>query len=245
MTVSATPRRQVYLGSGSTGPFTFNFRILNADHVTLTVFDEDGIGTELISPTDFSLSLVDAGYSGGSITLVSALASGETLLIEGNTPVDQETNFSNQGAFFAEAHEAAFDKGIMILQEFTEKLDRAIVIPAADDTGINTLLPLEENRAGKAIVFDAFGNVSTAPYSTAALDSAVTAAAGSASAAATSAGNAASSATAAASSALNSAASATSANNSAVAAADSAAAAAASAAGLGNVTAIYFANQFV
>lgn len=164
MTTAVVIRKIIFDGNDTTGPFTFDFPIQESDdyptQITVKHIDADGVITELDSPDDFELELVGLGTEGGSITLTEELATGEQLVVEGNTPLEQQSQFRNQGSFYGLSHEQAFDKITYILQEFSDKLDRAIKIPSIDDTGTETELSAEEERANKAIIFDADGNVS-------------------------------------------------------------------------------------
>lgn len=157
MTVSSTPRVQRYNGSGSTGPFTFNFRVLDATHIRVTKYSASGSPTVLTNPSGYSVTLVSGGVSGGQVTLVSALAVGETLVIEGVTPITQGTPFGNQGAFYASFHEDAFDKAVINIQEQALLIGRGIVISSLDDEStIDLALP--PISANKAVVTNAAGD---------------------------------------------------------------------------------------
>lgn len=175
MTVSSASRRQVFSGSGSTGPFTFGFPVQASSHITVTHVDDDGDETTYTTPTHYSITLTSSGAAGGSITLVTALAVGETLVIEGATPRTQATDFSNYGRFNPDSHESALDKLTMIVQEQASLLSRAITIPTSDETGTTVLLPTETERASLFLGFDASGNVIATTGSTV-VDSAVDAA---------------------------------------------------------------------
>ena len=126
MTVPSAPRVVPYSGSGTTGPFTFSFRVLSSTDLSLTKVDSGGVRTPLSSPADYSVTLTDSGYSGGSITLSTALATGNTLIISGNTPLDQSSAFRNNTGFDATSHEWAFDKAALIMQELSKSASRSL-----------------------------------------------------------------------------------------------------------------------
>lgn len=158
MTVSANSRVQTYSGSGSTGPFTFNFRVLSSSHVSVTRVAANGTRTSLIAVTDYAITLTALGQSGGSITLTSALLSGQTLVIEGNAPLTQPTSYSNQGRFYPETHETSYDRLTILVQELNEVVSRALAVNP-EVSGVSLILPnpvadkyLSWNSTGTAIV---------------------------------------------------------------------------------------------
>lgn len=154
MTVASAARKVTYNGSGSTGPFTFSFRVLSTADVSLTRIAADGTRTALTVTTDYTISLTSLGLSGGTITLVSALASGTKLLIEGNLSITQPTNYANQGEFYPETHETSFDRATIALQETRERANRSLKLPAESALD-EQFLPTPE--AGKALVWNAGG----------------------------------------------------------------------------------------
>lgn len=161
MTVASVTRKQIYNGSGSSGPFTFNFRVLSEDHITVTKI-VGGVKVPLSSPADYTITLMNLGLSGGSITLTDAMASGSQMVIQGVTPITQEVNFSNQGAFFPESHEDAYDKATIIIQELSEQLDASVRANPLDDASLDMSLPLAAERANKYFTFDSNGQPTVA-----------------------------------------------------------------------------------
>jgi len=79
MTVSSTTSRTTYAGTGSAGPFAFNFRILSEDDLRLIRVDRNGVETVLTRGRDYTVGGV--GSATGSITLSRALAIGESLTV--------------------------------------------------------------------------------------------------------------------------------------------------------------------
>lgn len=115
MTIENTSFSVTFNGTGSTGPFDFTFKFfVNSDIlVNKTV---GGVVSLLALGTDYTLTGAGAD-TGGSVTLVSVLNTGETLTISRYVPLVQETKFSNYGAFFSKAHEDAFDRVTMQIQQ--------------------------------------------------------------------------------------------------------------------------------
>lgn len=156
MSLSTTVNKAQFNGSGTSGPFTFNFRFLANSHITVIKTNSAGADTTLTETTDYTLTGVGS-YAGGSVTLVAALASGEKLTIVRSVPLTQPTDLRNQGAFFAEVHEDAFDRLCMQVQQVGESIDRAVRVPitssvSPDDymTEMNTLVGTAMTAASTA-----------------------------------------------------------------------------------------------
>lgn len=131
MTVSTTLNKAQFDGSGSTGPFTFNFRFLDNSHIVV-IKTASSVDTTLTETTDYTLTGAGS-YSGGSITLDTALAVGETLTVYRYVPYTQSTDFRNQSAFFAELHEDQFDILTMQAQQLAEAVERSVKVPITSD----------------------------------------------------------------------------------------------------------------
>lgn len=133
MTVpSEVSRSGPYNGNGVTTIFDYKFRIVDENHVTVIKRNAAGVETTLVIDADYIVS--DVGNpAGGQIATVIPPAVGETITILRNVPFVQETDLENQGAYYAETVEAAFDLMVMRDQQLSERLDRAVVIPASAD----------------------------------------------------------------------------------------------------------------
>ena len=159
MTVSTTTAKAgPYAGAGTAGPFAVAFRFLEDSHLRVVRTDAEGVDTVLALGADYGVT--GAGDSVGAVTLTAPLPVAHRLTILRSVPATQEADYVQNDAFPAESHERALDKLTMLAQETAEKLARAIVLPVSDSAPRGTTLPSEANRAGKALVFDASGNVS-------------------------------------------------------------------------------------
>lgn len=116
MTVSTELSHEEYTGNGVTTDFDFRFRIFEAKHLVVSVADPDGTERILTNGTDYTLRGVGS-YRGGKVILKMPLATGWKIGIVRDLPVVQETDLRNQGKFFAEVHEDAFDYLTMLFQK--------------------------------------------------------------------------------------------------------------------------------
>ncbi len=116
MTVSTEVDHNEYTGNGVTTAFPYTFRIFQKSDLVVQVVDLNENITELILDTDYIVTGA-GGYNGGNVILSKALVNGYQISISRELPVTQDTDLRNQGKFFAEVHEDAFDKLTMLIQQ--------------------------------------------------------------------------------------------------------------------------------
>ncbi|EHF0448002.1 phage tail protein [Salmonella enterica subsp. enterica serovar Javiana] len=129
MTVSTEVDHNDYIGNGVTTSFPYTFRIFKKSDLVVQVVDLSENITELTLDTDYTVT-GDGGYTGGNVVLSSPLANGYQISISRELPVTQETDLRNQGKFFAEVHEDAFDKLTMLIQQVRSLLRLALRKPS-------------------------------------------------------------------------------------------------------------------
>lgn len=138
MTLASTVNRNSYVGVGSVGPYTYNFRIFAETDLRVTVRDAaTDEETTLAYPTDYSVTGV--GDDDGTITLTDALAVDDVLTIRRVLPITQLTQLRNQRIFYPETHEDEYDRIVMILQQLQDELDRCYRVGETIDPGTVTL----------------------------------------------------------------------------------------------------------
>lgn len=141
MSLSSTVNRVDYVGAGSTEVFPYTFRIIAQTDLVVTVRDTTDPNAEdqtLTLTTHYTVSGVGED-SGGNVTLVNTgdewldadgdLDTGWALTVRRVRPLTQTTDIRNQGEFFPEVHEDAFDHFVMIAQAIDEVLDRCMKLP--------------------------------------------------------------------------------------------------------------------
>lgn len=116
MTVSTQVSRNEYTGNGATTQYDFTFRIMDKSDLFVQALDTSENITTLTIDVDYSVTGVNR-YSGGKVVLNTPLPDGYKISIERSIPVTQETSIRNQGGFFPEIHEDAFDKLTMLVQQ--------------------------------------------------------------------------------------------------------------------------------
>ncbi len=116
MTVSTVVDHNDYTGNGVTTSFPYTFRIFKKTDLAVSVIDLSENITVLVLDTDYTVTNA-GGYNGGNVVLTSPLANGWQISIARELEPTQETDLRNQGKFFAEVHEDAFDKLTMLIQQ--------------------------------------------------------------------------------------------------------------------------------
>lgn len=119
-----------YDASGAT-VFPFAFSVTSENHLLVTI-SADGVETPLTLTTDYTVSLNPDQESapGGSVTLVSAGADGEILVIQSDVPYAQTLDLTPSGRFSAVALEQALDSQTRQIQQIAEVSSRGVVVPA-------------------------------------------------------------------------------------------------------------------
>lgn len=202
MTVASTQNRISYAGNDVITAFAFPYLFFaNTDLKVILVVDATGV--ETVQTIDTHYSVTGAGEeSGGTVTMVTPPATGESLVIIRELSLTQDLDLVENDALPAEEVEKAFDRQTMMVQQAIEAVGRSVTLPEGFTGSFDGTLPTPV--ANTAIVVNSTGDgLAEGPTVTdiASAQTNATAAAASATAAASSASNAATSETNAANSA--------------------------------------------
>ncbi|EIG0659035.1 hypothetical protein HLC80_000621 [Escherichia coli] len=168
MTVSTEVDHNEYTGNGVTTSFPYTFRIFRKSDLVVQVSDLNGNVTELVLDTGYTVT--GAGtYSGGSVVLPSPLATGWRITIDRVLDVVQETDLRNQGKFFPEVHEDAFDYLTMLIQQCFGWFRRALMKPSLLAKYYDAKQNRISNLADPSLEQDAVNNRSMRNYVDAAI----------------------------------------------------------------------------
>lgn len=153
MTVSSADRKAgPFDGNGSQTGFTFSFKVFTTADVLVVVTDADSVDADQVLDTDYTVSLngdQDAS-PGGTVTMVTAPATGEKVTILSQVGETQLVDIPNKGGFHASIVEKAFDKVTILVQQLSEKVTRAVLQPVGSAIE-NLRYPAPE--AGKVLMW--------------------------------------------------------------------------------------------
>ena len=167
MTISSTATRKAgpYAGNGSTVAFAFSFKVFADSDLVVTHTDDNGLETVKTLTTHYTATLNANQNSnpGGTVTMLTAPATGEKLTITSAVPKTQAVNLSDGGGFFASVVNNALDRLTIFSQELAERLGRAMSLPVSVDAGVSAELPTP--TAGKLLAWasDGLSIVNSAP----------------------------------------------------------------------------------
>ena len=158
MTVSSTTSKVSFSGNGSTTAFAVSFYFLANSDLKVTLRKADG--TEVVKTLTTDYTVTGAGNTaGGTVTMGTAPASGETLVITRNVSLTQPIDYQPNDLFPANTHEQALDRLTMITQQINETLARAIKVSTTNTIGPPELTVDAATRANKVLSFDASGEL--------------------------------------------------------------------------------------
>lgn len=157
MTFTNQTNRTSAVGTNTVGqvvPFLFPIN----DTSDLTVKQRvtaTGVETDLAETTNYTVTIT--GDTGGSITMVTAVATTAEIHVIRDTPNTQELDLEQGGTFNAENVEDALDKNTKLTIENSDALVRTLRAPATDATSLDMELPNSVDRASQFLSFDSNG----------------------------------------------------------------------------------------
>jgi hypothetical protein len=159
MTVSDTTARTSAVGTNTAGqqiPFTFPVSA-TSELLVKTKVTATGVPTILVETTDYSVSLVNNGLDGGTVSLVAALATTSECHVRRNTTRDQQTDLKQGGAFSADNVETGLDKQCKLAINNGDLISRCLQMPDTDDGTLDMTIPNSVDRADGFLGFNASG----------------------------------------------------------------------------------------
>lgn len=176
MTVSSDIYRVTFNGDGATTVFSWtNPTFQGLDDITVTLRDVND--NEVPWTRGSQYTLTGAGDpNGGVLTVLTSPTdytpqTGESLVIELEPEIKQETDLLETGDLPVEEIEKALDKLTRICGRLFNLLDRTVQVPVTDTAVGSFVLPLDSVRASKFLAFDASGlpiaatTITTSPVS--------------------------------------------------------------------------------
>ena len=141
MTVSSTTSRITFAGNGATTAFATSPVVFfdDADLDVYVVVDSTGVATLKTITTHYTVTGGDG--STGTVTMLTAPAAGETLVVVRTVAATQGSDLVNNDGSDAEVVEDAFDRLTMLAQQNINAIARTVRLSDGDVSGASTALP--------------------------------------------------------------------------------------------------------
>jgi hypothetical protein len=156
MTVNvATPLSGPFTADGVNREWAFSFKIFDDAHMRLLITDADGYSNPVIVDAGFSiagnyLNEDTGGYVHYPIAPTDPVEAGKKVYTLRAVPYDQETKIGNQGGYYPKTHEYAFDYLSMQVQQISENVSRAVLVPVGSPLDAGDILADIEGFADSA-----------------------------------------------------------------------------------------------
>lgn len=166
MTISNSTNRTSAVGSASAGQeVPFSFPVLDSSEVVVkTRVTADGTEATLEETTDYTVAT--NGDSGGTVTLVEALAATSEVWVIRSTSRTQSLDLEAGGSFSAEDVEDGLDKAVKLAIDNGDALDRSLRFPNTDPTDLDGEIDNSVDRADAVLGFDSNGAPESVPITT-------------------------------------------------------------------------------
>ena len=129
MTISTTTNRASFAGNGSTTAFATGYKFFaDGDLTVILVVDSTGVETTKTITTHYTVAGAGAA-SGGTVTMVTAPASGETLVIVREQAYTQGTDLVENDPFPSQTVEDQLDKITIMAQQNNDAATRSASFP--------------------------------------------------------------------------------------------------------------------
>lgn len=143
MALSSTTTRVQYSGNGVTTAFSFPYKFFANGDLTVILRTSAGVETTQTITTHYTVT--GAGLdAGGTVTMVTAPATGQSLIIIREPDFVQELDLVENDPLPAEELEKAYDKLVMLVQYLHTKILRAVRFTDGETSSASLALPSPE-----------------------------------------------------------------------------------------------------
>lgn len=140
--LSTTTNRISYAGDGVTTSFSFPYKFLQSSDILVISHDNTTkVNTTKTITTHYTVAGMGV-EAGGTVTMLTAPASGTTLVLVRNTSLVQDLDLPDYGSFSPSSVETKLDYLFMALQRAKDRLDRAMLLPDGFTESFDPTLPI-------------------------------------------------------------------------------------------------------
>ena len=151
-----------FAGDGVTTSFPFNFPVQLASDVVVVLYTASGQVVQF-PPTGFAVQLNPGDPAAGGTVAFTPYGApapvGSTVVVARYVPPLQSVDINNQGGFSPDVITDEFDRLVMVDQQLTDGVARAITLPPGDLATGTMQLPPAAQRANLVVGFDGNGNL--------------------------------------------------------------------------------------
>lgn len=143
MTISSTIRKAgPFAGNNVTVVFPFTFKVFDDTDMVVVATDASDVESTLTLTTHYTVSInADQDASpGGTVTCVTAPASGTLLTITSDVPDLQPVSLTNGGGFYPAVINGALDRLTIQVQQVAEAAERAVKVQISSSTSPDDLI---------------------------------------------------------------------------------------------------------
>lgn len=153
---AVSPRVQ-YVADGAQTDFVYPFPVFGAEDLAVMT------GAAVLTG---GYTVLGAGDSaGGTVRFLEPPAIGTIVTLRRALAIQRTTDILQGSAMRADAFNDEFDRQVAVSQDLSERIDRSLRVPPHDRPA-SLVLPQRDQRANRALVFDADGNVTVASAGT-------------------------------------------------------------------------------
>lgn len=162
MTISSNIRKAgQFVGDGTPADYPFQFKVFNSEDIAAYVADTHGNETQLVYPTDYSVTLNpdQETHPGGIVRLTVPLPSGHIMSLISEMESIQPIEFTNQGGFYPRDLNTGLDRLTISVQQLEVQIGRAMKSAVNADSVPTLPLPKDGSVLrweGGKLVNDAF-----------------------------------------------------------------------------------------
>lgn len=157
MTISTTTNRVSYAGDDSTTAFAVPYAFFDNTDLTVTLVNAT-TGAETVQTITTEYTVSGGAGSTGTVTMVTAPATGQNLVITRDVPYTQGSDLINNDTQDAEVVEDALDRLTMLAQQLFDTQSRMFRLSDANESAsIAGMTDTESGRGGKLLSFSSDG----------------------------------------------------------------------------------------
>lgn len=156
MTLTSLTTSVAYLGDGVTTDFAVPFPFFGPQELEV-IERAVASGSETAKSLNIHYRVSGGEGAGGTVTALGAPSAAVQWHIRRRTALTQQIDYVENDPFPAATHERALDRAAARDQELDEAIGRSLQVPKTDPP-VNLRLPSAQERAGKLLAFDTFGN---------------------------------------------------------------------------------------